>query len=228
MGNKGNNRHLKGLAAPPYLAVHRKEQSYVAKANPGRHNLQRSIPLTIVLKKLTLADTSSEASKIIKNGLVLINNKVIREPKYPIGLNDVIELKELKKSYQIGINDHAQVSFEEMKKVDYDSHVYKVVGKYKTAKGKIMVRLHDGSTSVAKNDVHVNDSVIVDAKGAIKKTLALNVGAECLIIDGVHVGKNGKISSMKKGTMNISSSAVIKPKSGDEFETIINNIMVTG
>lgn len=227
MASKGNKRHVSGLAASKYLALHRKEHDYVTKAQAGRHTEARSLALVIAIKKLKYAETTGEATKIIKKGAVRINKKIVREPKYPIGLNDILEFPEIKKAYQIGVNSRAQVTFDELEKADFDSMLYKVVGKYKTTGGVVMVRLHDGSiVNAGKHEIQVSDSVILDSKRAIKKVLHLATGSECKVIDGVHVGKSGMINTIKKGTMNISSSAIIKPKSGDEFETIIKNIMI--
>ena len=39
MGSKGNNRHIKSLAAPRYLHIERKVNAYVLKPNAGRHTL---------------------------------------------------------------------------------------------------------------------------------------------------------------------------------------------
>lgn len=226
MANKGNKRHIGGLSAPVFYSIKRKEQAYVAKPAPGRHTGERSIALLLAVKKLGLADRSANARKVIKSGSILVNNRQIKETKYPVGLNDVIEVKG-QKAFQIGIDNNAKVKFEEIKP-NYEAMLYKVVGKYKATKGQIMVRLHDGSNVKASNDIKVNDSVIIDSKRNVKKVLPMKANSECLIIYGVHVGTMGKIKQVKAGSLKSSASAVISPKEGEEFETIIKNVMVTG
>ncbi len=224
MANKGNTRHIQGLAAPWFFSINRKEQTYVLKPNAGRHTLQRSLPLGLAMKRLALASTANDAKKILKNGNVRVNGNVIKELRYPIGLSDTLEIEGAGKSYTITINEQGKSVIDEVSKKG-ESQPYKVVGKYKTKKGVVMVRLHDGRITKAENSAKVNDSVLVDANGAIKKVLPLKEGAECFVIDGVHVGKTGKIKSISKGSMNVTASAVITTKSG-EFETIIKNIMI--
>lgn len=219
---------MKSLAAPKYFGISRKGHVYVGKPNPGRHSLDRCVSLALALKKTNVAASTTEAMKVITTGNVLVNNKSIREWKYPVGLNDIIELKGSGIAFKVGIDDHARITFEEDKKPNYNAQLYRVIGKYKTTKGEIMLRLHDGSIAKGKNEIKVNDSVVLDSKRAVKDTLQLAAGAECLIISGVHVGTNGRVKSIRKGTEKQDPSAVIAPKEGEEFETIIENIMVTG
>ncbi len=228
MANKGRSRHMAGLAAPKFFAIKRKEHKYVIKPNAGRHTLDRSISLRLALKKLELAKTASEAWKILKSNNVLVNGKPIQEPKFPVGLNDTIEIKSTGGASRITVDNLAKIAFVEVKKPDYDSQLYRVIGKYKARKGQIMIRLHDGSSTKAENEVKVNDSVIIDSKKNVKKVLKMDTGAKCLVISGVHVGTNGTIRTIKPGTEKKDASAVIAPNEGEEFETIIKNVMVTG
>jgi small subunit ribosomal protein S4e len=228
MSNRGKSRHMKSLAAPKYFGINRKAHVYIGKPNPGRHSLDRCVSLSLALRKTNIAASTGEAMKIITTGNVLVNNKSIREWKFPVGLNDIIEIKGAGIAYKIGIDEHAKITFEEDKKPNYNAQLYRVIGKYKTTKGEIMLRLHDGSIAKGKNEIKVNDSIKLDSKRAVKDTMAMAVGAECLVISGVHVGTNGRVKSIKKGTEKQDPSAVIAPKQGEEFETIIKNIMITG
>ena len=227
MANKGNRRHMSALASPRFTAIKRKERSYVAKPNPGRHTADRAVSLQLVLNKLGAADTSRKARAIIKNGQVSVNSKTVKVPYYPVGLGDIVAIQR-GKAYRVFINKYAKVDLEEVGKPDYDSQVFKISGKYRTKKGQVMIRLHDGATIKAGNDVHVNDSVVVDLKNNIKRIFPLKAGAECVVVSGVHVGASGSIKALKQGNMRMEPSAVIKPKDGEEFETIVKNIMVTG
>ncbi|MCL5430427.1 MAG: RNA-binding S4 domain-containing protein [Candidatus Marsarchaeota archaeon] len=224
MANKASSRHMGGLASPTFIAIERKHYKYIMKPMPGRHSLQRCISLGLTLKKLGLAKTSGEYKDIIRKGSVLVNGNVIRDAAYPVGLNDIVEIKG-GKAYFIKINKYSKVEFEEVKP-NYDAMLFKVIGKYKAAKNQIMVRLHDGSTIKSKNDIKVNDSILIDSKHAIKKVIPMKVGATCVVIDGVHVGTSGKVSSIKEGTEKGVSSAVVKSNT-EEFETLTKNIMVT-
>lgn len=227
MANKGKSRHIKGLNAPRYFAIHRKEQRYVAKANPGRHSLDKSITLLLFATKAELTESAKDSRRIIKAGSIHVNGKPVKDPKYPIGLNDTIEIPSEKKFYKIGITELAKVAINPISKPGHEAMLYKVIGKYKAKGEKLMLRLHDGSAIAGTKDIKVNDSVVLDSKRKISKVLKLDIGAECEVVDGVHVGTTGKVQKLGEGTMHKTQSATIEQKGGNKFETLVKNIMVT-
>ncbi len=210
-----------------FLGIRRKGSVYVTKPNGGRHTLDKSISLVMLVKRLDIAPANNtETERIIRRGLILVNNKVIREPSYPVGLNDIIEVANEKKYYRIAVNDRARIEIVGIQKPDYDSMLYKVTGKYKAKKESIMLRLHDGSIVKGIKGVDVNDSVIVNSKGEVAKVLKLEKGAKCIVIDGVHAGTSGKITNITEGSLHIRHSATIQQKDGKEIITIVKNMMV--
>jgi ribosomal protein S4E len=227
MAKKGNSRHMKALNSPDYLFIERKAHgAYVAKPTPGRHKLDRCITLKLFAVKAGVVTGSMEAAKAIKAGDMTVNGKAVKDPSYPIGINDVIEIVPSKKTYVIGINERGQVSISEQGKEGRHQHIYRVTGKYRTKGNALMFRLHDGSSVSAKKAAKVNDSIILEKDGSVSEVVPLKVGAECLVIDGVHVGMKGKVTELKPGNMHTTASVVIAQSSGSKFETLVNNIMV--
>jgi ribosomal protein S4E len=186
----------------------------------------RSVPLSLIVRRLGLAPKTSEIERVIKDGLISVNNNVIKEPNYAVGLNDIIEVGKENKYCRVGINNRGQMEMADMKKPDYEKMLYKVTGKYKAKNNTIMIRLHDGSVLKGGKDVNVNDSVIVNSKGEVAKVLKLGEGAKCMIIGGVHAGSTGSIKGVTAGTVHLRHSATVVRSDGKEFETIVNNIMV--
>ncbi len=224
MAGKGNKRHVKSLAAPKFAAVHRKEFDYMRKPSAGRHSLEKSIALSYAIKGIGHVSTTAAADHAIKHGSVYVNGTVVREPKYPVGLSDVISVGEEKASKRLGIDRLGKVTYEEVAaKEAADTNTYKVVGKYKAKDGKLMLRLHDGRNVVA--EANTNDSIILKS-GKVEKVLKLENGARCFVIDGVHVGTYGSVSQLSKGDRKRDPSVVIKPEEGEKFETLIRNIMI--
>jgi ribosomal protein S4E len=221
MGGKGNSRYLKRLNSPEFMGIHRKERAYITKPAAGRHNLQTCIALSVAAQKLGVADTTDEAKRAIRAKAFKINGNVITEPKYPVGLGDILETGT--DTFKIWINKQGKIIFEPSKTKD---PLYKVVGKFKDKANKMMLRLHDGSVMAAKSDISVNDSVILKA-GKIEKTIKLAPGARCSVVAGVHVGKEGTVVNLVEGTMHKSRSLVIESGSA-KFETLVRNILVTG
>ncbi len=224
MARKGNSRHLKSRVAPKYYFVHKKERVFVTKPTAGRHTLNKSISLVVFARRVGLAQTSSEASKMIKRKELLVNNTPVRDPSYPIGLNDTINIVPAKQTYRIGINERGQVSIE---KADVaGERLCRIVQKYRTKKGALMIRLHDGTVMAANKDTNTNDSVVLDNEHGIKKVLKLDKGSRCVVIDGVHVGSTGTVKDIRPGTATSQPTVKVEQKSGGEFDTLLKNIMV--
>jgi small subunit ribosomal protein S4e len=222
MANKGSSSHMKRLNAPRYFAIHRKEHKYTIKQNPGRHTLAKSIALTLMIEKVGLAPTRAESNRAIREGLASVNGKKIMDPKYPVGLNDSISIGP--EHFMIKINEKGQIHILKNEK-HAAKQLYKVVGKYKYAGNKIMLRLHDGNAVNGTNDANVDDSVLI-SDGKISKVVKFHSGSKCEIIDGVHVGKAGTIKEVNAGNMHRSKSVLVEQHNGEKFETLAKNIIV--
>jgi len=224
MGRKGNKRHLKSLYSPSYYAISKKNNKYTTKMTCGRHNKYKAIPLILFIRdKLKLSSKKAEIVKIINQGFIKINEKIIKDYKYPIGLNDVVSIDKLNKKYKISIDDKAHFNFEEIDNKTKLLRICKVVRKYKVKKDIIMLGLHDGTNIKGTLDIKINDSVIIDENIKINKVLPLKKNAECFVIDGVHVGDRGILDKIK--SIENKKQVIIK-KQDTEFETSLKNIIV--
>ncbi|MEM4788723.1 MAG: S4 domain-containing protein, partial [Ignisphaera sp.] len=96
MAKKGGSSHLKRLAAPAFWPILRKEYKWITKPSPGPHLLERCIPLLVLIRDvLKLAENAREAKKIIFDGEVLIDGRVRRDFKFPVGLMDVVSIPKI-------------------------------------------------------------------------------------------------------------------------------------
>ena len=224
MANKGNTRHIKRLASSKYVNVSRKTSKYLAKLNPGRHSANDSIAITTVIReKIGAASNAAEARLILRNGLVQVNGKQVKEEKYPVGFNDVIVLKPDNATYRITVGRMGTFTIEKIKKAA--PRELKVTGKYVNKGNKIMLRLHDGTIIPGNAEIKVNDTVIVK-EGKLDGHIRLEKGAQCLVVKGTHAPEKGTIEAVKEGTALRSPTVEIKGSSG-AFETLLENIMAT-
>lgn len=219
MANRGNSGYMKRLNAPNYFSIHRKEHKYTVRQDPGRHTLKKSVAFTIIVEKLGLASSRTEANRLIKEGLVTVNGGKAA-PKYPVGLGDIVTAGP--DTHVVGINNRGQI---EMKSDKRAVQLYKVVGKYKSNGSTIMLRLHDGRTIKGANGTKVDDSVTISG-GKLSSVIKFDAGAKCEIVDGVHVGKAGTIKSISVGNMHRQKSALVEQHNGEKFETLVKNIIV--
>ena len=219
MANKGSSGHIKRLNAPKYFFIRRKGNKYIIKQNPGRHTLERSVALSLIVRKLDIAPTRFESDRVIKDGLVSVNGKKIKEPKFPVGLNDAISIGS--DNYIIGIDSKGHISIS----ASGNAQIFKVVGKYKNKGNSIMLRLHDGRVVAGNLEIKVDDSVSLSER-KIGKAIKLESGSKCRVIDGVHVGIEGRIKEINAGSMYRQKSVVVEQQNGRAFETLVKNIIV--
>ena len=68
------SKHLKRLAAPRTVRLHRKEKKWTIKQSPGPHPLEKSIPLGIIIRDyLKLCDTYREVKRVISSGDIVVD-----------------------------------------------------------------------------------------------------------------------------------------------------------
>ncbi len=224
MAKKGGTNHIKSLAAPEFFNINRKEETYVARPLPGRHNINSAVPLEEPLKQLGYSDNYSDAAKVIKSGKIKVNGKVIKEKKFPIGLSDVISIGT--KNYLVSIDKFSHISFKEVKDPEY--FIYKVVRKDKFKGNKIRVCLNSGTVIDAgehANKINPGDSVKIDKNNKIIEVIKMQKGAKCTVVSGVHVASSGSIEDIKQGNMHTGKVVIIKDDNGEVFETLEKNII---
>ena len=91
--------HLKRLNAPKTWPISRKGSKWITKQNPGPHKLNESMPLNIIIRDLLIyAKTTKEVKNILSNKDILINKRVIKEKKFPVGTFDIIEIPKTKEN----------------------------------------------------------------------------------------------------------------------------------
>lgn len=227
MGSKGNNRHIKRLAAPRYIHIERKVNAYVLKPNAGRHTLQTSIALATVIKeKLNFAQNEKEAKRILNEGSVEVNGKKIKDPRYPVGFGDIIHFKPSNEHYIIGVGSKGVIKVSKHDSSKEADRVFKVIGKYIAEGNKEMIRLYNGIILPSAKGVSVNDSVEVK-DGKVHKVIKLEKGAKCLVVKGIHASEEGTISEINKGTALRAATVEIRGSKGNT-ETLLDNIIVIG
>jgi len=218
---------MKRLAASKYLKINRKASKFVTKPNPGRHSSEESIALITFVKEKLTNMPAREAKKVLADGSIMVNGKVIREPKYPIGFGDTIYVKPEEAHYRITAGKYGALSFEKIGEEEAKKTTLKVVGKYTVKKGKIMLRLNNGLIINGDNDIKVNDSVVL-SDGKILKVLKLEEGAKCLVYKGIHAPEIGTITRIAKSNMLMDATVEIKPEKKEGFITTLDNIVIVG
>ncbi|NOX71612.1 MAG: 30S ribosomal protein S4e [Candidatus Micrarchaeota archaeon] len=210
--------YLKRYMMPAFWPVNRKDKKWVARPRAGPHSIKSSIPLHLIVRdvlKLTLNIT--ETRKIIKAGEVLVDKKKRKDPKYPVGFMDVMEIPSIKKTCRIMLSKKG-LELHEIKPEEASKKLCKIRGKKVIKGGKIQLSLHDGRTLIAdKKEYNVGDSVLISLPDhKIAKHFKFEKNAKSLIIAGKNRGMAGKIKNIKERKFMLEKSMVdVETKDGD-------------
>ena len=138
---------------------------YTQRPSTGPHKLRECIPLAVLLKnRLKYALYARDVISIVKNkdGLVKIDNKVRRDPRYPLGMMDVVSLEKT--------NEHFRILYDvkgryQAHRIDDKESKFKLCRIKKKVMGKNKIPYivtHDGRTiRYPHPDIKKNDTIKV-------------------------------------------------------------------
>ncbi|MCS7146298.1 MAG: 30S ribosomal protein S4e [Nitrososphaerota archaeon] len=196
--------HLKRLAAPKVLKIPRKTYKFVPRPEPGRHPLEESIPLAVILRDiLKLADTYAEAKKIIHLGRILVDGEVVTEPRFGVGLMDIVSIPSIDKSYRVLPRFERGLELLEISIDEAGIKPCQVKRKQHVNGGHIQFTLHDGRNiqfppnSPEIQSIKVGDTFLVEIPSMVVRAVFKRVvGSYCLITSGSRMGLHGRLASI--------------------------------
>jgi small subunit ribosomal protein S4e len=170
------------------VPIPRKGTKYVAR--PLSH-LNNSVPVVIAIRDmLKLAITAKEVKEMIKQKLLKINGKEVRDYRESIRLFNILEADKL---YFLTLTENGRFAFEETKSKE---RICKVINKKILKNKKIQLNLHDGSNVLPKEKININDSVYLDFSGKITGHIPFEKGRTCFVISGKYLGNKAKIEEL--------------------------------
>ena len=219
--------HLKRLLAPSFWRVPKKEKKWVVTPRAGPHPKSFSIPLSVILTHMiNIANTTTEAKKIIRKGEVFVDGKRRKDYAYPAGLFDVVSVPKLKKHYRV-VPREKGLGLVEIEK-DANLKICAIGSKSVLRKAKTQLNLHDGKNILVENGNYKNgDSLLLELPSLkIIEHLPLEKGNVGLISRGTSAGQLGKIKELIKGTMGESQRVVCQVDKEDRVISERNFIVV--
>lgn len=181
--------HIKRKASSIKLPLARKGTKYIARAFD---NHTSAVPVIIAVRDLlNLAKTRKEVLQMIKNKVLKINGRLVRDPKESIKMFNIFEAG---KKYVLTLLPTGKFVLKETKE---DSRIGKIIGKKLVGKNRIQFNLHDGTNFISSEKMTIGDSVYLDFSGKIKKHVSFEKGKEAFVLSGKYVGLSGKITEVR-------------------------------
>lgn len=223
------SKHMKRLATPRTLRIHRKECVWTTKSSPGPHPLEQSIPLiTLVRNYLNLCDLRKEAKQIIANGDILVDGKKRKNHKYPCGFMDVVSIPSLKKDYRILFDRKGKLTIIPISTAEAEWKLYRIQQKTIMRNNTIQLNMHDGNNMIVKKDEYKTGDVlrISLADKKILELLPFKKGTVSMITGGGHVGQIAQIENVEIVPSAKPNLAIMK--GANEFHTIVDYVFPIG
>ena len=230
MGRKGQDKRTKRTLAPRFWTIQRKSYEFTVSTSPGPHSRKISYPLVVLVRDvLKFVKIYREAKNIIRDGKILVDSVVRSDPSYPIGLMDVIDIPELKKTYRILPVKGATLTTVEIPESEKNLKICGIKNKSTVQGGKTQYNLHDGRSILIDNgEDKPGDVLLLELPSQkILKTAQLKVGSIALVIRGRRTGQVGYVKEIKLGTFTRQKIAGLDI-SGTVTELPANMILIIG
>lgn len=228
-------KHQKRIAAPRSWRIGRKTAYWTVKPRPGPHPGDRSMPLLLIIRDmLKLADSSKEAKRILNEGEVVVNGRVRKDLKFPVGIFDILSIPRIKDNYIVLLDKKGKLSLVKIGQEEASKKLCRVNGKRMLKGGQIQLNLHDGRNILLEEEraekIKTKDSLLISLPDTeILQHFAYKKGSKVMVIGGKHSAQTGEIEEIR--TVQSPESNVVKIKPfGEEgtFETIDDYVFVVG
>ncbi|MDD1762280.1 MAG: 30S ribosomal protein S4e [Methanothrix sp.] len=221
------SRHQKRVTVPVSWPISRKIHAWVAKTSPGPHSAANSMPLVMVVRDmLKLVDNAREARMALHEGKVLVDGKVQKDYKLPIGIFDVISVPAKNEQYRM-LKDEKGMFYLSLLESGIVRKLARVQNKTFLKGKKQQLNLSDGSNKLAEGEFKVGDSLVLSIPDKnIEDRISFEIGNLAMVVGGKHSGQTGKIKEIITVRSSQPNRVII---SGDrEFETIEDYVYMIG
>jgi len=223
------SKHLKRLAAPRVLRIHRKKCVLTIRAAPGPHPFEQAIPLGLLIREyLGLCDTYKEARKIISNGDILVDGVKRKNFKFPCGLMDVISIPKMRMNARILYDRNGKLTLSPISESDAEWKLCRIQNKTIIKGKKIQLNLHDGKNKLVEKDEYKTGDVLKIGfkEKKIDDVFKFDKGTVSMIIGGTHIGEIASIEEIQ--VVASAKPNLVNLKGEKEFSTIAEYVFPIG
>lgn len=192
------SRHLKAFAAPKSWTLLRKVSKWITRPKPGAHNIERALPVGLLLKQLGCAQTTRETKKIINGKSVFVDGKVIKDRHFGVGFMDSIQIKP-EIALRCSLDEKGKLLFVKVPESELNIKVCKIIGKRAVRGGKIQLNLSDGRNILSeKKEYAVGDSLLLNVPSQkVVEHLPFAKGSVAFLIGGKHTSNIGTVEEIR-------------------------------
>ncbi|BDZ71754.1 30S ribosomal protein S4e [Methanobacterium petrolearium] len=229
MAKMGSRKHLKRFKSPEHWPIHPKEFTWTVKPSPGPHTIEGSLPLLVVVRDiLQIADNAREARIIINNGEIMVDGRIRKDYKFPVGFMDVIQIPKTEKAYRVLPDERGRLMLHPIEKANTGFKLCKIQDKTTIKGGKTQLNLHDGRNYITDDDCKTGDVLVLNVpEQEIKDQIKFEDGTLGIITGGKHIGERGNVKEININSGPIPNTVLIETKD-KTFQTLQDYVFVLG
>jgi small subunit ribosomal protein S4e len=180
----------------------------------------------VIRDMLKLVDNAREAKRALYEGKVLVDGKVQKDYKLPVGIFDVISVPLSNQQYRV-LKDEKGMFYLSLLEAGAVRKLARIENKTFIKGKKQQLNLSDGSNKLVEGEFKVGDSLVLSLpEKNIEERIGFEVGNLAMVVGGKHTGQTGKIKEIITVKSSQPNRVII---SGDEeFETIKDYVYMIG
>ena len=235
MTRRGQKKHLKRYPAPRHWPIKRKETKFTTRVIPGPHPKDHSMTLALILREvLGYANNMREVRVILSSGQVKVDGQIRKDPRFPVGLMDVIEITTSGEKFRLIPKVRGGLRLVRVNDAEAKFKLCRIENKTMITGGKVQLGLHDGRTFVLpEKEKPSNYSTLDTLKIEIPEqkllgSLQLEKGVYAIVSRGKNIGIEGKIIEIEKRIGTHASTVTLEDPEGTRFQTALEYVFVVG
>lgn len=220
-------REMKRLTAPRSWPISRKTKHWIAAPSPGPHSVEMSMPVLVIMRDmLHLCDTAVEARRILSSGDILVDGRIVKNRKLPVGLMDIVSIPKLNQHYRMLLDQRGKFELVKIPQGKEQWKLCRIESKTTVKGGKTQIGLHDGRSIIVDSDKYKTGDVlkIEVPTQKILDAYKLTKGSIAMIIIGAHAGQTAIIEEYI--ITRTPDQNIVKFKDGTS--TVKGNVFVVG
>lgn len=235
MARRGQKKHLKRLPAPRHWPIKRKAGKFTTRVIPGPHPKEHCLTLAILLREvLGYAENMREVKAILNTGQVTVDGRVRKEPRFPVGIMDVIEIKNSGDRFRLLPKRGGGLRLVNIDESEIGYKLCRIEKKMMVPKGKLQITLHDGRNILLADGEKPSDYRTLDTlkitvpDQKLLSRIPLKTGAYAIVTRGRNIGIEGKVIEIEKRFGTHASTVTIEDPNGNRFRTALEYVFAVG
>ena len=221
MARTGGSLKTKRSKVPSFWKISKKDKRLVVRTEPGPHPKSYSYPISVLLRDiLALTKNQRETMSVLNEGKIRIDGRIVRSPRFPVGLMDVVDIPSIDKSFRVVPHEGGLIPVE-IPASEKDLKLCIVKNKRTLRKGKVACGLHDGRVIFpeAEVDIRPGDSCLLKLPNQeFQASYRQSKGGLALLIRGERSGEIVTLEDSKAGTFSRGAIGTVKFADGSTSE----------